>query len=502
MKEIANLARIVTLRGAKKRLLLELDAPKMGKEEQFMLMLVSEPDLTQLQLTKRLYGTNSASNQVALRRLRARMQEKLLNHLFFLDHSDPRLVVSRRYEVECLDLLHKVSVLFMEGEYILSERLLRRCLRLAQQGEFTIYAEQAAQRLSVLYAEQRNGYQYNQATKQLLELRQMLVYEQEAEQIVIHVSLAMAKAVASRRALLAKMPLYLEKVEQLHRRARTFASFLALYRLRLAHAELTGRYEDIIRYTTSATHLLKQGKLNARRFDQRFNQFMSMYAHLRSRQYEAGLKLAETYAPDFHPTSSNWFYFYEHYILLALHAGDYDQALDLLHVAHHNPSFPKQRPAARERWELLQAYIEFVQPEEQLPARRRNQLAVFAALTVPEYTRDKRGHNVAILVFQLLHYLRQRLLEPVLIRLERLRKYQQRHLRDAATMRSRLLLRLLLLLPESGFDPQLIHKRSQALLNQLSQAPIRGEADSEIEIIPYEQVWALTLDILRQGPPE
>jgi hypothetical protein len=164
MKEIANLARIVTLRGAKKRPLLELDAAKPGKEEQFMLMLASEPDLTLLQLTKRLYGANSPSNQVALRRLRARMQEKLLNHLFFLDHTDPRLLVSRRYEVECLDLLHKVSVLFMEGEYVLSERLLRRCLRLAQQGDFTIYAEQAAQRLSVLYAEQRSGYQYKQAT--------------------------------------------------------------------------------------------------------------------------------------------------------------------------------------------------------------------------------------------------------------------------------------------------------------------------------------------------
>jgi hypothetical protein len=96
----------------------------------------------------------------------------------------------------------------------------------------------------------------------------------------------------------------------------------------------------------------------------------------------------------------------------------------------------------------------------------------------------------------------RRLLEPVLTRLERLRKYQQRHLRDAATLRSRLLLRMLLLLPESDFDPKLIAKRSQSLLTQLSQAPIRGEADSEIEIIPYEQVWTLTMDILRDGAPE
>ena len=53
-------------------------------------------------------------------------------------------MVSRRYEVECLDLLHKVSILYLEGEYALTEKLLRRCLKLAEQGEFTTYAEQAA----------------------------------------------------------------------------------------------------------------------------------------------------------------------------------------------------------------------------------------------------------------------------------------------------------------------------------------------------------------------
>jgi len=227
-----------------------------------------------------------------------------------------------------------------------------------------------------------------------------------------------------------------------------------------------------------------------------------VYAHLRSRQYTAGLKLAKEYAADFHPTSNNWFYFYEHYILLALHAGDYDQALRLLHVVQKNPSFPKQRPAAQERWGLLQAYVEFVQPPDKIPVRRRSQLAIFAALTVPEYARDKRGYNVAILIFQLLHYLRQRSLEPVLSRLERLRKYQQRHLRDAATLRSRLLLRLLLLLPDGEFNATLLVKRGQTLLAQLSHAPMVGEADAEIEIIPYEQVWTLVLDILRNGAPE
>ncbi|MGI4743596.1 MAG: hypothetical protein ACRYG7_51245 [Janthinobacterium lividum] len=502
MREIANLARIVTLRRLKSEPLLDLNGRQPGKEVQLATLLAADVNVTALGVAKQLYGKKSAANQTAFLRLRVRVQDKLLNHLFFLDHSDTRLFVARRYELECLDLLHKVTILYLEGEYVLSERLLRRCLRLAEKGEFTNYAEQAYQRLVALYAGQRQQHKYSLTIKKLAKIRQVLAYEQEAEQLAMQIRLTMTRSVTIRQALIPKIATYLQRAEQLQHLANTFTTYLALYRIRVVQAELTGNYKEIIRYTLAATQLLRQGKLNERRFDQRFNQFMSVYAHLRSRQYKAGLKLAEEYSVDFHPTSNNWFYFYEHYILLALHAGDYDQALRLLHVVHKNPSFSKQRPAAQERWGLLQAYVEFVQPPDKIPSRRRNQLAVFAALTVPEYARDKRGYNVAILVFQLLHYLQQRSLEPVLTRLERLRKYQQRHLRDAATLRSRLLLRLLLLLPEENFDPKLLAKRGQNLLTQLGQAPMVGDADAEVEIIPYEQVWTLVLEILRSGTPE
>ena len=501
MKEIANLAKIVTLRRANGRPLLNLDNGLAGKEEKLMQALVQAPDITSLQLTKQLYGTNSVGNRTALRQLRARTQTKLLNHLYFLDHSDSRLLVSRRYELECLDLLHKVTVLYLEGEYMLSEKLLRRCLRLAEQGEFTNYAEQTMQRLLTLYAEQRRRPQYLTAQKQLLALRKRIADEQEAELLLSEVISNQTDRVATRRALLPKLPGYLARAEALHQRTPTYSVFIAMYRIRLAQAELQGDYARVIQLTAEATEQLQKGQLNERRFDERYNLFMSLYAHLRSRQSVAGLQIAKALDSKIHPTSSNWFYFYEHYLLLALHANSFEQALGLLQAVQANPSFGKLRPAAQERWTLLEAYTELVQPPEQLPQRRRAQLATFAAITVPEYSRDKRGHNVAILVFQLLHYLRQRQLEPVLTRLERLYKYQLRHLRDAATLRSRTFVRLLQLVPEADFEPSKLVSRSHKLLDVLHQAPIVGDAEAETEIIPYESLWALVITILREGKP-
>lgn len=504
MKEIANLARIVTLRRSNNRPLLDLDASQPGKEERLMQAVVAKPDASAMQLTRTLYGDNSAASQTAMRKLRTRVQDKLLNHLFFLDYTDARLLVSRRYELECLDLLHKATILFLEGEYHLCERLLRRCLRVAQESDFTVYSELAVQRLRLLYADQSDSHQYKAADKELQQVRQLLEWEREAEQLMLDVRLAMLDTVARRRMIVPKLPAYLARLEELHSKANTFNTFFALYRLQLVYAEMTGRYDELMRYTSEANQLLAEGKLNAHRFDKRFNNFASVLAHLRARQAPLGLRLAEEYVHDIHPTSSNWFYFYEHFVLLALHAADYEKALRLLQVAHKNPSYPKQRPSALASWELIEAYTELVQPPDRLPISRRSQLSVFAAINVPEYTRDKRGYNVAILIFQLLHYLQQRMLEPVLSRLERLRKYQQRHLRDQAATRSRTFLRLLLLLPEANFDPDEldVEPRGQKLLTQLRSAPLVGEAEAQIEIIPYEDLWEFTLSTLRKGTPE
>ncbi len=502
MKEIANLARIVTLRRMRQRSLLDLDATRPGKEERLLQEIAANPEVTALQLTKALYGANSTSNQAAMRQLRARVQDKLLNHLFFLDHSDPRLIVSRRYETECLNLLHKASILYLEGEYSLSERLLRRCLRAAQQGDFTTYEEQAVHKLQVIYAEQRQQNKYDKMGEDLVRLRQVLAYEREAERIFFNVRMGAEDAVAKRHEIVSKLPAYLARLEELQRLAPTFGTFISLYRVRLIEAGLAGRYQQIIEETQRASAQLAAGAINARRFDQRFNHFMNVYAHLRARRPVEGLKLAEAFAETMHPTSSNWFYFHEHYLLLALHAGEYEQALRLLHLTQKNPSYSKLRPAALERWELLEAYTELVLPSEHVLPRRRNQLAVFAALTVPEYSRDKRGYNVAILVFQLVHYLQERLLEPVLVRLERLRKYQQRHLRDAATLRSRTFLRLLLLLPEADFNPTQLAERGRPLLRTLQQATLTRDADAEVEIIPYEDLWLLIMRVLTEGTPQ
>jgi hypothetical protein len=500
MKEIANLARIVTSRGVTSIPVLDLHNAHTTKERQFVDALVSVPDITPNMAVKAVYGKVTPPNMRAMQRLQSRVKSKLLNHLYFLDHTDARHLVSRRYQLECLDLLHKVSILFAEGEYVLTEQLLKRCLKLAQEGAFTQYEVQCARMLSTLYAQLRNVAQFDKMDKVLLNAQRIQALEDEAERLHASTVLALARTVSSRRAVLPRVPEYLEKLESLHRRANTFNTFYFLYRMRLAYYELLGDHGEIIRITSLAARQLRDGKINERRFDKRYNSFMNVYAHLRSRQSLKGLRLAQEAVRDFHPSSGNWLYFQENHTLLALHAQDYEYAQKLLADIVKSPAYPKQRPAALERWDLYRAYADFVAPPARVGPVRRLQMAQWA-LTLPEFSQDKSGQNVAILVLQMLHYMRERNYEEIMVRLERLRKYQQRHLSDSSSIRSRLFLRLLRVMVEKNFDPRKAAEAGKLLLVQLQNATPPGEAFAEIEIIPYEHLWQLILDMLRDKRP-
>jgi hypothetical protein len=500
MDELATLVRIVTDRRQAVLPFLDFSDKKSAQKDlKLVRLLDSTAVVTQTQLVKSLYGKTDAQTQATYRKLKSRVQQKLLNHLYFLDQTDPRHVASKRYEQQCLGLLHQAKILAGEGEYKMAERLYRKFIRVAKEAEFTSYSVLGARFLRRMYAEMRQPAKYRKIVKQLAIYQAQLALEEEADVLYADIKMALNHKVRSRKFLLNQMPAYQSKLEQIHKKVKSYNTFHAVYVTRLSKEELVGNYEEIIQITAATEKARKQGEINEKRFDKRFNNYMSVYAHLRCRKAEEGLILAEEYFKDFHYSSGNWFYFLETYLLLAVHARQYGQAFELLQQARKNPYYSKQRTAAQQRWELYEAYVQFVRPE-QSPLKMRH-FTQFVQ-KVPDYGRDKQGYNVAILILQFLYFLQRRDIEGLLARLEGLRKYEQRHLRDPATLRSQLFFRMLLMTVKEHFVLAACEKKAAPLLERLRATAQPGEAYGEIEIIPYEDLWELTLGILRQQQAE
>lgn len=497
MNELVNLAKIVTNRRLTTLPLIEFAnrADTRTREEELLDMLLEGPNVSNLQVAKRLYNSGSTKTLTTVRKLKQRLQHKLLNHMFFLDHTDPRHPAFRRYEQQCLEMLYQATMLWRESERVLLPQMLRKVARLAAEGEFTPQAISAWEMMRAVSIETNDYSQYKKSVKALEKLNQTLLVEQQAQHLFREAKMNLARSVSSRRRLLQEMPAIIRKLEALYKQTPTYNVYEPLLKLQLILQELVGNFEEIIRITGEAEALFEKGKLNAKRFDGRFTKFYSVYAHLRARRLKDGLAVAEGYLSAFHRSSNNWFAFLENYYLLAMHDGDYVRAGELLRRMQHNPFVTKISQPAQQRWDLMRAYLYFVRPEE---AGLRPLHFAQLVQRIPDHSRDKQGYNVAILILQFLHYLREGNLEALLARLEGLRKYEHAHLREAATLRSRLMFRLLQLTVKENFDSKASEKKGQALLAKLQDTPPPGEAFAEIEIIPYENLWQQTLLLLRQ----
>lgn len=497
MNELKTLVKIVTDRRLSVLPVLDFaERNGAGKDFRLVRLLEGPAPVTQTQLVKGIYGSNDAKSLTAFRKLKSRVQQKLLNQLYFLDQSDSRHLASKKYDQQCFGLLHQAKILIGEGEYKLAEKLFRKALRLAEEAEFTHYSVLGVSILRKMYVEMGQAARFRQMSEQLLQLQQKQMLENEAEQLFVESKLALNDKVQVRKFTLTQLPLYLQRLEQIHQEVNSYNTFNCLYSVRVIMQELAGNYLEIIRITSEVEQQRKQGLINPRRFDKRFNNYMNIYAHLQCRHAAEGLQLAEEYFLDFHYSSGNWFYFLETYVLLAMHAREYVKAIDLVQQAHQNPYFSKQRDTAQQRWELYEAYLQFVRPViSPLKMRHFTQFAQ----TVPAYSRDKQGLNVAILILQFFYFFNQGDIEGLTARLDALRKYEQRHLRDPATLRSQLFFRLIFMSMKEGFALPTIERKAAAQLQLLSSTPQPGQAYGEIEIIPYEHLWELMISILRRN---
>lgn len=493
MEDLRKLVQIVTSRGQKSHPLLEIKNKSTNKETDLFLKIKKGDLLTDEEAAENLYG--SSPDDYRLKMLKSRLRKKLLNHLFFLDFSDERIKISHRYEQESLSLLYQGRTLMNEGEHKISAKLLQTALKLASEAEITSIIISCLESLAINYSLTLRSNLFYKTRKELERCRQLATFEYEAEGLYYSAKLELNKSVMAKRKYLATMTKSIERLRALWEKTNSANIFEQYYILNIIKHELTGDFAEILKITALSEKLLLQGKINKKRFDSRFNKYISVYAYLRVKDYEKGLAYAQANAPAFNRSTNNWFAFMENYLLLAMHAGRYDLATKLFEEVSGNSFFKKITPNAQERWMLYSSYLYFVNPSKELLKKSAYKKLL---ASIPEYSKDKQGFNVAILVLQFLYYLRADDTDMLSYLMEGLKKYAGRHLQENFSKRSVYFFKLLMLVVKADLDYVEARKKGRVLYEKLHATPVPGDAYAEIEIIPYEQLWAIVLKTLEE----
>jgi len=177
----------------------------------------------------------------------------------------------------------------------------------------------------------------------------------------------------------------------------------------------------------------------------------------------------------------NWQIFTYYRALNAMHQQQYFKVLHLKEEAARR----KQLGVIKEHWAILEAYLFiFDVSSNQRPNFR---LGKFFNETI-EASHDKGGHNINIILIDLLISLRQNR-DRFLHRLEAVRTYRYRYLKGKPYERVRLFLDLLFQLPRCDFNLRRLERATTAIHRKLERRSMYATHNMEVEVVPFEHLW-------------
>ena len=188
--------------------------------------------------------------------------------------------------------------------------------------------------------------------------------------------------------------------------------------------------------------------------------------------------------------------------MTAIFLQKYQYALEVLSIATRHKEFDRLDKSFKEPWLIKEAYLNFLIKMKKVdpsPFKLRSFKIGKFLNEVPTYSKDKRGYNIAIIIIQLLFFLLDHKYSKFIDRIDALNQYSYRYLRNDDTLRSNCFIKMMLKLPDTNFHPVAVQRHTKKLYKKLSQTkPDIREHSSHIEIIPYETLWEMVLELLEK----
>ena len=224
----------------------------------------------------------------------------------------------------------------------------------------------------------------------------------------------------------------------------------------------------------------------------------ALTAYIQLKDYEKGKIIASLAINSVRVGERSWYLNHELYLILALHSQKYNDSYQILETVVNSKNFSRLQNYIKERWQIHKVYIDFLLYIKKITIIEKKKIRVGKFLnSVPIYSKDKRGLNIPILIVQLLFLIVKKDYDQSLDKFEAIKKYCSRYLRKGDNLRSNCFINMLLQIPKSGFHKAGVIRNAQKYYDQLLATPLEVSGQSlEIEIIPYEDLWAFILESL------
>lgn len=291
---------------------------------------------------------------------------------------------------------------------------------------------------------------------------------------------------------------YVKELKSYWRDDNSFKFFLYYYTLTVTRFQLEGNYSKAIEQSKRALDHFESSAVPLPYTSKFVFNNRLVYAYTQLGDFDNAKKALDNALKYPSEGSYNWDVTLQSKVFLGFHS---EKPIWAYHAYKKATEAPKKFNSvlSDEAWRIYKAYLVYYKKIRKLNINENIRLYKFLN-EVPEYSKDKRGTNVAILIIQMLILLVDKRMDEFMNRTDSLKAYMHRHLRRNATYRSEIFIRFLLKLEPGRFRKQTVERLTSNLrekLNSHSQKLNIIEKKQQWEIIPYEILWDEVLDLLK-----
>ena len=435
-------------------------------------------------------------------KLKYRFKNRLLNTILVINPSKKTMSTIEKAYFRCNRTWTISNILNSFGAVRTSIDLISKAVKEAEKYEFVEYCMMFYNSLAVYsalnlqdkkgFSEYSGKYDYHK-----------LIFEKENE--ALHIYCKLVSSYQNLRSLERNKGLLKGSLEKLgqNKMENETIKYIRFHYRSYCHIYLAKQqYDKVIETCNIAIDKLNQKPVELTSSKYGYD-LLLIQCYVQLKEYEKGQAIISKYNNVFSKNNFKWFVLkYYNYILIA-HSRKYNLLVDVIQETLNNKDLDRVASILAENFQVFEAYTHFLiyrnyieMEETDVQLKRKFRLGRFLN-EVPHFSKDKRGLNISILILQVLFLLQNRKYSQIIDRTDALNQYCYRYLRKDETFRSNCFIKMLIQMVKADFNRIRTERYVENLWDKLQEVPIHvAEQGIEVEIIPYEDLWPMVLEML------
>lgn len=449
---------------------------------------------------KTLFGEGDESTNIA--GLKNKLKERLLDSIFLLDFKEANFSSRQKAFYECYKKWSVAMTLLTRNAKITGIDLLERLLRHSEKFEFTELTLDILRVLKLQYSVVDGDFEkYKDAKEKYFKYERIWMMESKAENHYSELMIQFTNSKSTKTEVTDLAKEYYAELEGFMQECTSFKLHLFGRMIQLTIFNSANDYHQTAKLCEDAIAFFDKKNYDSGLPLQVFY-YNLVVCYLQLREFEKGQELIGRCEYFFTEGTFNWYKLQELFFLLAMHSGHYTEAYQLFERVSEFPRFNEQAHQIVEMWKIYEAYVQFLIRIGEIPAEviseKAKKFRVGKFLNeVNEYVKDKRGMNISVLIAQILFNIADRDYDEAIERIDAIEKYRSRHLKEEDTFRSNCFIKMLLQIPLATFHREAVLRKVDKYHKNLLSVPLESATQMhEVEIIPYEPLWAMIIKSL------